>query len=90
MFPFFLLALRDFSPFSPTNNGSCSLLCQPLLLSLLGFSLPLVVDFFSLSTWTEASPLGPFSLLTFFEFCGLYLPYSALFFLGGGWLIFAY
>ena len=37
---------------------------------------PLMVAFFSLPSRTEASSHGPFGLLTFFEFCGLYLGYS--------------
>ena len=42
-----------------------------------------VIAFFSLPSGIKASSLGPFSLLTIFEFCGLYPEYFLLF-----WLIF--
>ena len=39
LFPFFLLALRDFSLFPQPNTQACSLLCLPHYLSLPGPSL---------------------------------------------------
>jgi len=58
---------QGFNLFPSSNARSCSPLLLPLspfpALSLPPF--PLVVAFFSLSSGTDASSLGPFSLLTF-------------------------
>jgi hypothetical protein len=71
MFPFFLLALRDFSPFpTPLNTRSCSPLGPPIPFPSLVTPSPLVVVFFSFPNETEVSSLGPFSLLTFQSFVG--------------------
>jgi hypothetical protein len=83
MFPFFLVALRDFSPFLPPNTQSCCPVCYLHPISLQDPSLPLTL-------WLLSSPsqvglrhlhLGPSASFTILSSLGCILGIQNFYFI---------